>query len=151
MLDAVTIDRVEVLGDGARALADCGLSSPEAGESVVALGIEVKGWAVGRAAPVTAVELVCQGEVLRSVPMEAAGSSSGRDRDNGAPGRFFGVLGAVRLPPRFAFVVRARLEDGADVPFVEISGRRESLADAGSAEDLRAGFISTPTGRTGTT
>ncbi len=48
-------------------------------------------------------------------------------------------------------MVRARLEDGGDAPLAEIRGRRESLSDVGGAEDLRAGFISTPTGRTGTT
>ena len=151
MSTAVTIERVDVLGAEAPALLDCGLTSPESGDSAVELGLEIKGWAIGRAAPVTAVELVCEGELLRTVPLDLGSSSRGRAQGNGAPSRFFGTLGAVRLPPRFRLMVRARLENGADAPLAEIHGRRESLANVGGAEDLRAGFISTPTGRTGTT
>jgi D-inositol-3-phosphate glycosyltransferase len=148
---AVKIEDVALLGDQDPGLLDCGLTSPQAGASSVELGLEIKGWAVGSTSPVSAIELVCEGELLREVPLDIDGRAVEAGASDSAPSRFFGVLGALRLPPRFTLVLRARFANGTAVPFAEISGQRESLAGAGRPDDLRAGFISTPTGRTGTT
>ena len=145
------IEDVALLGDRDPSLSNCGLSSPKPGDSSVELGLEVKGWAVGKASPVRAIELVCGGELIREVPLDPERGDGGGTEDGSVPSRFFGVLGAIRLPPRFALLVQARFENGAAAPLAEISGRRESLAVAEGSEYLRGGFVTTPSGRTGTT
>jgi len=148
---AIEIEEVVLLGDRDGPLLHSSLSAPRPGDSSPELGIEVKGRAVARDGAVSAVELVCEGEVVREVGLEPDRSPDREPGEDAAPSRFFAVLGALRLPPRFALTVRARLEDGTTAPIAEIEGRRESLAEVGEPGDLRAGFISTPSGRTGTT
>lgn len=150
MASAVEIESVIALEGRVPGL-DCGLAAPEAGQASSELGIEIKGWARSAGPPVEAVELVCAGEVLREGPLELGRHADSETSAGAVPDRFFITLSALRLPPRFALEVRARLEDGSTAPVAEIVGRRETLASGAPRAGLRGAFISTPTGRTGTT
>ena len=147
-MSAVEIKDVVLLGEGVPGVLEYGLTSPHAGDSRVELGLEVRGWAIGSGPEVRTIELVCEDELVREIPIDIRGREDAADA---RPSRFFGVVGALRLPPRFTVIVRARFEDGGAAVLAEISGERESLADSGAPGNLRAGLISTPTGRTGTT
>jgi D-inositol-3-phosphate glycosyltransferase len=151
---AVAIEELRLPEAKGGPLLDFRLTSPEPRSTSEELAVEVKGWILPKRSRAEAIELVCQGEVVRELAVETSRSGpEGKPQESrgGPSGSFFGVIGALRLPPRFRLDVVARLEDGSRAPLAEVIGRRSSIGPERGWEGPRGAFISSPSGRTGTT
>jgi hypothetical protein len=126
----------------------CHLTRPHAGEVSSELAVEIRGWAA-RSSRVDSVEVVCEGRVCRKAGVEAQPPRGERARGRRGRVYFHTVIGAFRIPRRFRLSIVACLKGGERVRVAEIRGERESLF-TGATDGLRPIFISTPSGRTGT-
>ncbi len=128
------------------------LDAPEAGAVHDAYAFDVRGWALGRRAKVTSVELKDGPRLLWRVPTQIARKElSGRyplAEGTDAAG-FFTIVNSLNLSREFEVLVRARLDDASRVDLATLHGHREPL---------RTGFepgidplMVTTLGRTGST
>lgn len=92
--------------------------------------LDVRGWAVGAAAPVSQVELSVAGTALRRVPCDVSRPALAAERPDlsgaGSSG-FHATIGALDLPRQFELSVDAVLADGRRSPLGLIRGTRASL------------------------
>jgi hypothetical protein len=114
--------------------------------------LDLRGWAVGAAAPVAQVELSLPGVVIRRVPCDVARPALAAERPDlpgaGASG-FYATLGALDLPLRFELRVDAVLSDGRRSRIGLIRGARAALTTS-FAPRLQPLMVSGP-GRAGST
>ncbi len=150
---AVTVANVRLFEVDPGTVLDFRLASPDSDAAFEEFVLEVKGSIVTRASRPEAIELVWGGEVVRELAVEVSRGAERRGRGAAgvARGGFYGVVGALRLPPRFRLALVARLEDGARIRVAEIVGRRASVEPGPGWGGPRGAFVSSPSGRTGTT
>jgi hypothetical protein len=114
--------------------------------------LDVRGWAVGAAAPVAQVELSLPGVVVRRVPCDVARPALEAERPDlpgaGSSG-FYATLGALDLPRRFELRVEAVLADGRHARIGLIRGARAPLSTS-FVPRLQPLMVSGP-GRAGST
>jgi hypothetical protein len=137
----------------AAAFAGGRVERPAAGESSDrAYEVQVRGWAVGRGAPVAEVELRLGSVVVASATGDAPRADLARDHPGlegaGASG-FYATISSLSLPREFELEVRVRLEDGETAGLAVIRGRRAPLRRR--FEPRRAPVMLTSPGRTGST
>jgi hypothetical protein len=140
------------LDDASGALLACGLDMPKPGATSAFYGLDVRGWAIGREAPVAEI-------ALAQAPVELRRARVGGERPDVAEHHpdpewsrtsgFFMPVSALRLEREFDLVIEAQLEDGRSVRIGGISGRRAAL-DAGFQPELTPIGL-TALGRTGST
>jgi glycosyltransferase involved in cell wall biosynthesis len=149
----VTVADVRLLEVDPSAVLDFQLTSPGADTAFEELAVEVRGSIVTRASRAEAIEVVWEREVVRELAVEISRSAErGRRGAAGvARGGFHGVVGALRLPPKFRVELVARLEDGRRIGVAQLVGRRASAAPGPGWAGPRGAFVSSPSGRTGTT
>jgi hypothetical protein len=140
---------LDVIDAPAGALAGAEINRPEAGLERPDWTLDVRGWAVGRDAPVTAVEAVHESEVLWQVPpvverpQVAARFPQVLDEQIG----FIALQSVLGLPPRHEIEVRAVLEGGARAAIGTIVAERARLQT--DYEPRRHPIMITTFGRTG--
>ena len=114
--------------------------------------LDVRGWAVGAAAPVTHVEFALPGVTLRRVPCDVARAALAQERPDlpgiGSSG-FYATLSALDLPRPFELRVDAVVADGRRAPIGVIRGTRAALTTS-AAPRLQPLMVSGP-GRSGST
>jgi hypothetical protein len=131
------------------ALAGGEINRPAAGDERADWTLDVRGWAVGQEAPVTAVEGVHEGTTLWQVPLVldrprvAAAFPQARSNTVG----FYAVQSVLGLPPRHEIEVRAVLEGGGRAPIGSILAQRAPLTT--SFQPRRQPIMITTFGRTG--
>ena len=127
------------------------LDAPRRGTSDDGYVLSIAGWVVARDRPAVAVDVMHQGEVVRTTPVNLPRQDLlGRliaQRSPDRPG-FALQLGLVGLPAQFELELRARLDGGGAVRFASIRGRREHLV-SGYRPSLRP-LLVTSLARTGT-
>ena len=150
---AVMVADVRLLEVDPGTVLDFRLASPASDTAFEELVLEVKGSIVTRSSRTEAIEVVWGREVVRELAVEASRSTERRRRGAAdvVRGRFHGVVGALRLPPSFRLALVARLEDGRRIWVAEIVGRRGSVEPGPGWAGPRGAFVSSPSGRTGTT
>jgi glycosyltransferase involved in cell wall biosynthesis len=150
---AVAVANVRLLEVDPGTVLDFRLASPDSGTVSEELVLEVKGSIVTRGSRAEAIEVVWGREAVRELAIDASkGAERKRRKGAGAAGGgFHGVVGALGLPPSFRLVLVARLEDGRRIGVAEIVGRRESVEPGPGWAGPRGAFVSSPSGRTGTT
>jgi Sulfotransferase family len=123
------------------------LNLPSAGDRLETYAIDLRGWAIGREAEITAVELIAEGSALGSAPL---------DVDRPQTAARFGVAGqigfrtlvnALELPLEFELEVAAIGGDNRRLPIATVRGRRAPLASAEA--DGPGPLLVTTLGRTG--
>jgi hypothetical protein len=129
---AVVVDHVEpagatpIGGDGS-ALLGAALDEPRAGREHSAFAIALTGWALGREAPVDAIEMVVDRmslarlPVTRERPEVAAGWPS---MPHAVASGFTGLAGALDLPRRFEASLEAVWANGERCALWTLRGRR---------------------------
>jgi hypothetical protein len=114
--------------------------------------LDLRGWVLGRDLPVTAVEAVHEGRVLRRMPV-GAGRPDVAERfpgnESAESSGFYASLGLISLPREFELQLDAIFEDGARVSLGVVRARRPSLRSA--FEPSLAPLMVTSPGRTGST
>ncbi len=150
---AVTVANVRLLEVDPGTVLDFQLASPDSDTAFEELALEVRGSIVTRASRAEAIEVVWGREVVRELAVEVSRGAERRRRGAAgvARGGFHGVVGALRLPPSFRLWLVARLEDGRRIGVAEIVGRRGSVEPGPGWAGPRGAFVSSPSGRTGTT
>jgi Sulfotransferase family len=134
------------------ALLAAALDTPHAGLKSAYYGFDLRGWAIGRQAPVLGVSV----RRPAGVPAEAETGGERPDVARAHPdppwsatSGFFAALGALRLGRRFELAVEAHLDDGTTTPLARIAGRRAPL-ETGFVPRLWPIAVTT-LGRTGST
>jgi sulfotransferase family protein len=148
----VEVVEVEVSDVSHDALAGFDIDQPKRGSERASYSLVVRGWALGREAPVEAVELVHDGQALRTLVL--AGNREDvavahPDVAGAANCEFYAAISSLRLAPEFEIDVRAVLSDGVRVTIGIIRGRRASLRSAFSPR--LTPLMLTSTGRAGST
>ncbi len=143
------IDIAEVLETGSGLLAGAEVNAPSAGTRLETYALDLRGWAVAAAGNLTAVEVVVDGEVIQTVPLDVERPHAAAAFGSPAGGRigFHGVLNGLLLPAEFELELRAVAGSGAQVPIALVRGRRTTLPAANGAS-LQP-LIVTTLGRTG--
>jgi hypothetical protein len=121
----VTVEHVSLADD---ALGFVDLPAAPSGHDTYAL--QIAGWAIGRAAPIRAIEVACDGAVVAHAPVlaprpdvaQAHPDCAGADRSG-----FALVVNVLRLPLRFELEVRVVHEDGTAALLGRIAGAREPI------------------------
>jgi Sulfotransferase family len=125
------------------------LNVPAAGDRLPTFALELRGWAVGAREPLTAVELLADGTVLETVPLDVERPRAAAAFGSPAGGRigFRALLNTLLLPPELELELRAVTAAGARVPMGAVRGRRATLpgGGGGSLQPL----LLTTLGRTG--
>jgi hypothetical protein len=128
------------------------VDAPEPGAAYDAYAFDVRGWALGRRAKVTSVELKDGPRLLWRVPTDISRAELA-DRFPEAQGLeragFFTSVNALNLGREFEVLVRARLDDASRVGLVTLRGRREPLRTG--YEPRIDPLMVTTLGRTGST
>ena len=128
------------------------LDAPQAGAAHDAYAFDVRGWALGRKASVTSVELKDGPRLLWRVPANIARDELTEvypQAEGTAAAGFFTIVNSLNLSPEFEILVRARLEDKTRVDLVTLRGRREPLRTG--YEPAIDPLMVTTLGRTGST
>jgi Sulfotransferase family len=123
------------------------LNMPAAGDRIDTYALEVRGWAVGRADEVTAVELIAEGSALRSAPLNVKRPQQAARFGVGDAIGFRARLNVLELPTEFELEAAAVTGAGARLPVAAVRGRREPLP--GSGGEGPQPLILTTLGRTG--
>jgi hypothetical protein len=109
-------------------LADARINRPEAGDERPDWTLDVRGWAVGAAAQVAAVEGVHEGSVLWRVPLTVDRVRvAARFPQARGPIGFEALQSVLTLPPRHEIEVRAELADGSRAAIGSIVAERAPL------------------------
>lgn len=148
----VRIERVTPLAEGSEALLDFVLDAPVPGQESAQYAFKLAGWILGRGSPVTALRVLHGGTELRTVPVNVPHPRP-VEQHPGVPGAercgFWNLVGVLGLPDPFEVEILAELQDGRQVPFVRLQGRRTPLR-TGFGPGLQP-LLVTALGRTGTT
>ena len=106
------------------------VDAPAAGLESAAYAFDVRGWVLGRRAPVTSVELKDGPRLLWRTPTAIARPELAETYPD-APGTeragFFTVVNSLNVGREFEILLRARLEDRTRVPIATLRGTREAL------------------------
>jgi len=127
--ERIKILDVSVADGGTDELRSCHLDSPTIGDSLDANSLRIVGWAVGGRAPVESVEVIADGEVVATAPLDIERPGVAKDyaKVPGADRAGFRLAVQGSGEGRHELTVRGVLKDGAKVPIgaigVEI-GRR---------------------------
>lgn len=128
-MSTVRVDRVSTADRTVPSLEAVHLARPLEGEEWRGV-LGVAGWAVGRRTAAVAVEIVREGRVLRSLPIEQRRPDI-EAKHPGCPGAhragFVGVLSTLGLPAELRLDVRVVLDDSERVHVASIRGRRTPL------------------------
>ena len=127
------------------------IDSPTMDQTLDGFGLTVSGWMVGLQAPITDVELVERGQVLRRTQVNLRRpdvASQYPDQEGAETSGFVTGVGVIGLPPAFDIEIRAVAGEERR-PFAMIRGRREPLRCG--YESPRRPLMVTCLGRTGTT
>jgi hypothetical protein len=128
------------------------MEAPRPGEERDRYSFEVRGWALGRAAPVVALELLHDETVLWRAPLGEQRADVADAHPEIRRARFCGFrtdVTAVALPVEFELGVRFVLEDKTRVPVGRILGARDRIA---TSHDARLQpLLVTTIGRSGST
>jgi hypothetical protein len=110
-------------------LAGAAIDRPAAGDERADWALDIRGWAVGRESPVTAVEGVHEGTLLWRVPLlvDRPRVAASVPEAHGDTIGFFATHSLLVLPPRGEVEVRAVLEDGTRSPFGTVTAERSAL------------------------
>ena len=123
------------------------LNLPAAGDRLETYAIDLRGWAIGREAEITAVELIAEGSAVRSAPLDVdRPQTAARFGVTGQIG-FRTLVNALELPLEFELEVAARGGDTGRLPIAMVRGRRAPLP-AAEADGPRPLLVTT-LGRTG--
>ncbi|MDQ3656693.1 MAG: sulfotransferase, partial [Chloroflexota bacterium] len=136
----------------ARSLLGMSLQQPAETEERSNYALQVAGWVVGRNAPVSRVELVDNGQVIKLAPVDVNRpdvASHFLQATWAVRSGFFTMVNTLALEPTFELELRAVLDKQATVPLAVIRGQRQPLPGA-DADKLQPLMI-TSLGRTGTT
>lgn len=128
------------------------LDAPKPGLTADSYALDLRGWAVGTSAPAAHVDLLCDGRLLRRVPVDverADVADAHPDVRHAARSGFFGTIGALVLPPRFELELELACEGGRRTPLAVVRGRRAPLVTA--FEPRLRPLVLTTLGRTGST
>ena len=100
---AVTVDDVRLFEVDPGTVLDFRLASPDSDTALEEFALEVRGSIAARTSTAEAIELVWGREVVRELAVEASRGAEpkGRRGEGGARGEFYGVVGALSLPPSF--------------------------------------------------
>jgi hypothetical protein len=149
MIEIVDVSYPKVKPDELRGY---GLSAPRPGKRSDVYSIGVSGWVLGRSARVVAVELLREGDVLRSTPARGSHRSATL-RHPGAPGldscRFVAEVGVLGMPLDSTIELHAVLEDGPRVSFGAVRFKRQPIRT--DFQPTLQPIMVTSLGRTGTT
>ncbi len=133
-------------------LLDIQLESPGTGAAPDGFALTIAGWAVGRAQPVTRLQIVRQTDVLWEAPVERERPDIAArfpEQPWASRAGFASELEALTLDPVFNLRLRAVLADGTKVSVAVIRGRRRArLADY---QPRFQPLMVTSLGRTGST
>jgi Sulfotransferase family len=144
---SVLIEISEIEARPAPELLGAELNRPEAGDRLPTYALDLRGFAIGREAEVTAIELVADGSTLRSVPLDVDRPQTASRFGVGDRIGFRALLNALELPPEFELELAATAGSQARLPVAAVRGRRERLP--GSGDGGPQPLIVTTLGRTG--
>lgn len=126
----VEISEVTVCPPSGDWLHGANVDIPSGGDTSDTYSFDVEGWVLGKAAPVTCVEVLQDGWPVLDIPL----ATDRPDIASAFPGvtgagrsGFSGSIGALSLQAEFTVSLRARLEDGSRLPLARIVGRRREL------------------------
>jgi Sulfotransferase family len=125
---------------------------PKAGTTSDIYSVEIKGWALGKSAPVASIEVLHEGRPVLELPISeertdvaaAFPGVAGREQTG-----FWGALGGLSLRREFEVVLRAKLESGQRELLGSVRGEREQLRS--DYEPLVQPLMVTTLGRSGST
>jgi Sulfotransferase family len=141
------IDITEVRAGDGGALAAAELNAPAAGDRIPTYALELRGLAVSKAEPVTAVELVSDGAAAGRAPLDVERPRAAAAHDTDARIGFRALLNGLLLPSDFQLDLQAVTVTGERVPFAMVRGRREPLPPGSDAPPQP--LMLTTLGRTG--
>ena len=128
------------------------LEVPSAGEEWNSQILHFDGWILGKAVPVSSVEVLQDGRSILRIPVRARRedlATAFPESERAGTSGFSGAVGALRLRQDFELLLRGELEDGVTMPLATIRGRREAV-ELPPAEGPQP-LIVTTLGRTGST
>jgi Sulfotransferase family len=118
-----------------------------------AYGFDLRGWILGRSAPVKSVDALVDERQVASIPVteqRADIAAAHPDVANASTSGFAGAIAALRLRPSFEVTLRATFVNGGRLPFASIRGRRARLPQSEGAA-LQPLMLTYTIGRTGST
>jgi hypothetical protein len=148
----VEVSSVSAPEEAPAAILGARIGQPGAGEARDAFALDVAGWVIGRDARAVSVEVVSDGEVVRTLPVafpRPAVAAAFPGVDESLPCGFRGLVGALGLPLDFELELRAVLEDGSRAAIGSVKGRR-ARPTLSSTPTLRPVLV-TSLGRSGST
>jgi hypothetical protein len=105
---------------------------PVTGSQTEGYTFDILGWVLGRYVPTIAVEIVCEGDVLRRVPIDVRRPDIGAAFPEVAGAEHSGfqiTLNKSELAPDFELIVQTVLGDEGRVQIGVIRGQRNSISD----------------------
>jgi hypothetical protein len=106
------------------------LESPGAGSKRDVFAFQLRGWALGRNSPVVDLQIVHDGTIIRTVPVDHSREDVAALHPDVPFAKTCGfnvLVGVVGLPRKFKLYLMGILEDGGKVPLGSIRGRHERL------------------------
>ncbi|HEX5593778.1 MAG TPA: sulfotransferase [Solirubrobacterales bacterium] len=149
----VSVDSVEVNQGESDYVHGGNLDSPTSGLTSDSYGLALEGWLLSKRLAVEHVEVLYEERAILTVPLdvERQDIAAGFPEVEGAERSGYRArIGALKLPPKFELVLRAKLEDGTRLPLALVRGRRRSLPVPGG-EDLIQPLMVNTVGRSGST
>jgi hypothetical protein len=126
------------------------LDSPRTGDNSDTYIIEVRGWALGRLAPVKSVQVLDGQRLLLDVPLNVSRTDVASKYPEEAAGAMTGfhvLVKTLEVSPRFELTVRVKLEGSNESPIAMIQGTRKTLP--AQAEGRIQPLMLTTIGRSG--
>jgi len=149
----ISVDSVEVNEGESDYVHGGNLDGPHAGFTSDSYGLTLEGWLLSRRLRIEHVEVLSAERPIARVPLEverpdiAAGFPEVEEAERSG---YRVKIGALKLPPRFEIVLRAKLEDGTRLPLARLQGRRRQLSTP-AGEDLIQPLMVNTVGRSGST
>jgi len=128
------------------------LDSPKPGDRSLVWALNLRGWILGKKAPVTAVECHYDGVLSRTIPVDRPRPDVAARYPQvagAATSGFEACLGVVGLAPEFELQLCARCDDGTTIPLAAVRGVHGPLRS--SFRPKIQPLMVTSLGRTGTT
>jgi Sulfotransferase family len=150
-MKVVEILEVRTLSQDSELLRGFALNSPETNSGNETYNIKIAGWVVGSKSKVNFIEIISDGQVLRTIPVKIWHADVA-ERFAASPGSgqcgFWALVGVLGQPSNFTISLQAVFSDEARLPLAEIQCRWNF---AHSFEPNIRPLLVTSLGRTGTT